>query len=159
MDEDLRFQRRQWRWERVAWVVMAGFVAYSLAGGFGGGGLLSDTEAATADGSVRIRYERFARQLTPNTVEITVRQPSDGRPAQIHLSGDYLRTMAVKSAVPEPDESAAAENGYRFSFKRLPGAVETKIQLELEPRKVGSVDGSLAVNSGERLAIKQFVFP
>lgn len=159
MDEDLRFQRRQWRWERVAWLAMAGLVAYALAGGFGGGGPLSDTEATSPDSSVRIRYERFARQLTPNTLEITVRQPSDGRPAQLHLSGDYLRTMTVKSAVPEPDESAAAENGYRFSFKRLPGAVETKIQLELEPQKVGSVEGSLTVNNGERLAIKQFVFP
>jgi hypothetical protein len=159
LDEDLRFQRRQWQWERIAWLVMAGFVAYSLAGGFGGGGPLSSANVASADGTVRVHYERFARQLTPNSVHVTVRQPPDGRPAQIHLSGDYLSSMTVKSAVPEPDTTTVAENGYLFAFKRLPGVVETKIDLQLEPQEIGSVQGWLTINNGERLAIKQFVFP
>ena len=159
LDEDLHFQRRQWRWERIAWVAMGGLIAYSLAGGFGGGGPLSSTDAVTADGSVRVHYERFARQLTPNSVDITVRQPPDGRPAQIQLSGDYLSSVTVKSAVPQPDTSFAAENGYLFAFKRLSGVVETKVELQLEPQKIGSVEGWLVVNNGERLAIKQFVFP
>ena len=159
LDEDLRFQRRQWQLERVAWVVIAGLIAYALAGGFGGGGPLSSTEAVTADGSAQVHYERFARQLTPNSVEITVRQPPDGRPAQIHLSGEYLSSVAVKSTVPQPDTSSAAENGYLFAFKRLPGVSEIRIELQLEPQKIGSAEGWLTVNNGERLAIKQFVFP
>lgn len=159
LDEDLRFQRRQWQLERGAWVAIAGLIAYALAGGFGGGGPLSTTEAVSADGSARVHYERFARQLTPSNVEITVRQPPDGRPAQIHLSGEYLSSVAVKSTVPPPDTSSAAENGYLFAFKRLPGAGEIKIELQLEPQKIGSAEGWLTVNNGERLAIKQFVFP
>ncbi len=159
LDEDLRFQRRQWQLERVAWLGMAGLVAYSLAGGLGGGGPLSSTNTVSADGSVRVHYERFARQLTPNSVEITIRQPPDGRPAQIHLSGDYLNAVTVRSTIPQLDTGTAAENGYLFAFKRLPGVVETKVALQLEPQKIGSVEGWLAVNNGERLAIKQFVFP
>lgn len=159
LDEDLRFQHRQWQVERVAWVAIAGLIAYSLAGGFGGGGPLSSTDAVTADGSARVHYERFARQLTPNSIEIMVRQPPDGRPTQIHLSGDYLSAVTVKSAVPQPDTSTAAENGHLFAFKRLPGVVETKIEMQLEPQKIGSATGWLAVNNGERLPIKQFVFP
>lgn len=138
---------------------MAVLICYALAGGFGGGGPLSSTDVVTADGSARVRYERFARQLTPNSVEITVRQPPDGRPAQIHLSGEYLSSVAVKSTVPQPDTSTAAENGFLFAFKRLPGVVETRIELQLEPQKIGSAEGWLSVNNGERLAIKQFVFP
>jgi len=159
LDEDLSFQRRQWRLERVAWWSMAGLVAYALAGGFGGGGPLSSTDVVSADGSVRLHYERFARQLTPNSVEITVHQPPDGRPAHIYLSGEYFSSVAVKSTVPQPDTSTAAENGYVFAFKRLPGVIETKIDLQLEPQKIGSAEGWLTVNNGERLAIKQFVFP
>ena len=140
-------------------MALGGIIAYALAGGFGGGGPLSSAEVVTADGSARVHYERFARQLTPNNVEITVRQPADGRPAQIHLSGEYLSRVAVRSTVPQPDTSSAAENGYLFAFKRLPGAGEIKIELQLEPQKIGSAEGWLTVNNGQRLAIKQFVFP
>ncbi len=159
LHEDFRFQRRQWQVERVGWVAIAGLIAYALAGGLGGGGPLSSTDAVTADGSARVHYQRFARQLTPNSVEVTVRQPPDGRPAHLHLSGDYLGSVTVKSTVPQPDTITAAEDGYVFAFKRLPGVIETKIDLQLEPQKIGSAEGWLTVNNGERLAIKQFVFP
>ena len=159
LDDDLPFQRKQWQLERIAWYVMCALVAYSLAGGFGGGGPLSTAEAVSKDGSVRVHYEKFARQLTPNSVEITAKQAPDGRDIQIHLSGNYLASMTVRSVVPEPSASRAADNGYLFTFGRLPGVAEARIELQLEPQKIGTVEGWLAVNSGERVAIKQFVFP
>ena len=159
LDEDLPFQRKQWQLERIAWWVMGALVAYALAGGFGGGGPLSTAEAVSKDGTVRVRYERFARQLTPNSVEITARQTPDGRDVQIHLSGNYLGSMTVRSVVPEPRASKAADTGHLFAFERMPGVVEANIKLQVEPQKIGTVEGWLAVNNGERLAIKQFVFP
>ena len=159
LDEDLPFQRKQWLVERIGWLVMGALVAYSLAGGLGSGGPLSTTEAVSKDGTVRVHYEKFARQLTPISLEITARQAPDGRDLLIHLSGDYLGSMAVRSVVPEPSASRAADNGYLFEFQRLLGVVEAKIELQVEPQKIGTVEGWLAVNNGERLAIKQFVFP
>lgn len=159
LDDDLPFQRKQWQLERIAWYAMCALVAYSLAGGLGGGGPLSTAEAISKDGSVRVHYERFARQLTPNSVEITARQAPDGRDVEIHLSGNFLSSMTVRSVVPEPSASRAADNGYLFAFGRQPGVVETRVELQVEPQKIGAVEGWLAVNAGERLAIKQFVFP
>jgi hypothetical protein len=159
LDEDLPFQRKQWRAERIGWLVMGALIAYSLAGGLGSGGPLSTTEAVSKDGTVRVHYEKYARQLTPNGVEITARQAPDGHDLQIHLSGNYLHAMAVRSVAPEPSASRAADSGYLFTFERLAGVVEAKIEMQVEPQKIGTVEGWLAVNNGERLAIKQFVFP
>ena len=159
MDDDLPFQRKQWQLERIAWLAMGALVVYSLAGGFGGGGPLSTAEAVSKDGRVQVVYEKFTRQMTPNSVEITARQGADGSDLLIQLSGNYLGVMSVRSVVPEPKTSKAADNGYLFAFERLPGVVETKIELQVEPQKVGAVEGWIVVNNGERLAIKQFVFP
>jgi hypothetical protein len=159
LDEDLPFQRKQWQLERIAWLAMGGLVVYSLAGGLGGGGPLSTAEAVSKDGTVRVQYEKFARQLTANSVEITASPTPAGRDVEIHLSGGFMGSMTVRSIVPEPIASRAAENGYLFAFGRLPGVVEAKIELQVEPQKIGTVEGWLAVNNGERLAIKQFVFP
>ena len=159
LDSELPFQRKQWLIERIGWAVMAVLILYALAGGLGGGGPLSSAEVVAVDGSARVRYEKFARQLTPNTVEISVTQPPDGRPAQLHVSGSYLTSMAVKSITPQPDATTVAENGYVFVFKRASGAGVTKLHLQLEPLQIGSAKGWLIINNGEKLAINQFVFP
>jgi hypothetical protein len=159
LDEDLPFQRKQWRAERIGWLVLGALIAYALAGGLGGGGPLSTAEAVSTDGAVRVHYEKFARQLTPISIEITATQAPDGRDVQLHLSGNYLRSMAVRSVAPEPRASRATDSGYLFTFERLPGVVEAKIELQVEPQKIGTIEGWLVVNNGERLAIKQFVFP
>lgn len=159
LDSELRFQRKQWRVERIGWTVMALLILYALAGGFGGGGPLSTAEVVAADGSARVRYERFARQQTPNSVEISLTQAPDGRPTRLYVSGSYLSSMTVRSMVPGPDAMTLADKGYAWVFKRLSGVVDTKIQLHLEPQQIGTVEGWLVVNDGERLAIKQFVFP
>ena len=76
---------------------MAGLLLYALAGGLGGGGPLSTAEVVAADGSARVRYERFARQHTPNSVEISLTQVPDGRPTRLYVSGSYLSSMMVRS--------------------------------------------------------------
>ncbi len=159
LDSELPFQRKQWRIEHIGWIAMAGLMLYALAGGLGGGGPLSTAEVAAADGGARVRYERFARQLTPNTVEISATQPPDGRPAQLYVSGSFLKSIAVKSIIPQPDATTVADNGYMFVFKRSSGVAHTKIQLHLEPQEIGPVEGWLVINDGQRLAIKQFVLP
>lgn len=158
LDAELRFQRKQWRIERIGWVAMAALIVYSLAGGLGGGGPLSSTEAVAADGTARVRYEKFARQLTANSVEVSLTQRPDGS-AQVQLSEGLLGSMTVKSIVPAPDVTTVAADGYMFIFKRLPGVANSKIRLQLEPQQIGAVEGWLVVGGGERLAIKQFVFP
>jgi hypothetical protein len=159
LDSELPFQRKQWRNERIGWAAMTVLILYALAGGLGGGGPLSNAEAVAVDGSAHVRYEKLARQLAPTSIDISVTQPPDGRPAQIHVSASYLSSMTVRSIVPEPDAMTVADNGYVFVFKRLSGVTDSKIHLQLEPQQMGAAKGWLVINNGEKLAIKQFVFP
>lgn len=159
IDQDLRFQRKQWRAERIGWVAMAVLIVCALAGFFGGGGPLAGASSIAGDGSARLSHDRFARFLTPTTVEITVAHPPSARPLHLRVSESYLSSMLVRSITPQPDTVAFADRAYLFAFERLPGATEAKIRLHLEPQAIGSLEGWAVVDNGAPLPIKHFIFP
>lgn len=159
VEEDLPFQRKQWRVERAGWVVMTALIIGAVAGLFGGGGPLSSATASAPDGRVRVEHQRFARMLAPTSIEITVAAPASGRPLHVRINESYLGAMSVRSITPEPNSMTFADQVLVLAFERLTGASEAKVRLQVEPQKIGSVEGSVTVDSGAPLRFKQFIFP
>ena len=157
-DEDLRFQRRQWRVERIGWATMTVIIVAALAGFFGDGPL-SRVTSMTSDGAIRVRYERFVRFSAPTTLEIHVAPSASGRPIHLRVSANYLSDMTPRSIAPHVSATSLADQDYVFSFNHLPSTVESKVELQLEPKAIGLVEGWVAVNDGTRLFIKQFIYP
>jgi hypothetical protein len=60
--ESLSLQRREWRVDRVGWVVMGLILVAGLLGVWGGG-LLGSVTATGSDGRVLVDYDRFVRNL------------------------------------------------------------------------------------------------
>ena len=145
LDSELRFQHKQVAHRAYRMDSNGGAHPLCTRWRLGGGGPLSNAEAVAVDGSARVRYEKFARQLTPTTVEINVTQPPDGRPTQIHVEGSYLSSTTLKLIIPEPDTTTIADNGYVFGFKRSAGVADTKIRLQLEPQRIGPLKGCLVI--------------
>lgn len=159
IDEDLQFQRKQWRAERIGWAVMTLLIVAALAGAFGGGGPLSSATSATPDGRVRVKHERFARVLNPMSVEISVAQPAGARPLQIRISESYIGAMSVRSITPEPNSTALTDQMVVLVFDRSSAAGDVKVRLDLEPQTIGSVEGSVVVDGGAPLRFSHFIFP
>ena len=157
IDEDMPFQRRQWRVERIGWVLMTVLIVGALAGLCGGGGPLATTTTASADGGLRIKHERFARQLASTVLEITAQRANE-RSLQVQISKSYLNAMAVQSITPEPDSMTSANGAAVLTFARAP-AGEAKIRLKLEPHTAGTLEGWAVVDQGARVQFKHFIFP
>ncbi|MGN6599453.1 MAG: hypothetical protein ACTHMW_09285 [Actinomycetes bacterium] len=108
LDQDLRFQRREWRIERVAWWLALLVIVAALAGLFSNGPL-SNTSAASPSGDLRVDYQRFARHLGQNSLSITV-QPTafhDGV-ATIVLDSSIAATLQITSISPQPQSMSSA---------------------------------------------------
>ncbi|MEP7151377.1 MAG: hypothetical protein ABI856_06680, partial [Nitrospira sp.] len=60
IEQDLPFQYRQWRLERIGQVLLACCIVAALLGLFGHNPL-STTTGQTSDGRLSIHYDRFAR--------------------------------------------------------------------------------------------------
>jgi hypothetical protein len=159
IEEDLPFQRKQWRVERIGWAVMILLILAALAGAFGGGGPLSSATSATPDSRVRVKHERFARVLAPMSVEITVAQPAGARSLQIRISESYMGAMSVRSIIPEPNSTALADQMVVLAFDPSSAAGDIKVRLGLEPQTIGSVKGTVVVDGGAPLRFGHFIFP
>lgn len=159
LDEDMRFQHRQWRAERIGWIAMVAIILAALAGVFGGGGPLSRTSASSADGNSEVQYARLTRHTTPATLDINVASADAAGRVRLRVSSEYLETMNVRSIVPPPISTVLGDRQYIFVFERSAAASAAKIRLELEPTALGAKNGWIAINDGAPISFAQFIYP
>ncbi len=67
--EDLEFQRRWWRFERIVWIFFTLLIVCDLLGLFGRGPL-AKAQLHSSDGALNVRYERIERTGTPSMMVI-----------------------------------------------------------------------------------------
>ncbi len=112
-DEDLVYQRRFWKLERIAWVGYALVLAIALAGLTGAGGPLSHATVRTPYGD--IEYPRVARWQTTDTMIVRF-SPASGDTAELMVAQRFLDTFEIKSIQPAPVSAVATGDGVRYAF-------------------------------------------
>ena len=154
VNEDLVFQRKEWRFQRIGWVVMLLITAAALAGAFGRGPL-AHTQNSASDQSFRIEYDRIVRHYSNNIFEIRIEQP----PADsvgIWFDSEFLSGLDLKEIVPEPISSATGRGRVIYYFRVQPGA---HISFHYEPDKFGRRNGTMGIEHRASVRLSQFVFP
>ena len=129
--EDLAFQRRWWKFERGVWVVFGLILLADALGGFGRGPL-SKAERQTADGAMKVKYERVERAGTPSVMSLEF-QPQAVRNGQLELfvSNTLLRQIGAQRIIPQPSSSSLSEGGVTYTFPVQ--AAPAIVQFALEP--------------------------
>ncbi len=155
--QDLAFQRREWALQRVLWVAIAVLLLAGLAGLFGSGPL---SHAETGTAALSLEYERLARLYTPSELKVRIGPgaATDGT-VVLWLDRAFLDTNKLEAVLPEPeDEEAGGERViYRFAVAEPGSPIE--VTFELEPERVGRVEGRVGLVEGPELAFGQFVYP
>jgi hypothetical protein len=157
LTEDLEFERREWRVQRVAWAVMALVVAAGLLGVFGGAGYVSSRTISTADGALKIIYNRFERYQAPSTLRVELR-PSDQPAARLWISGQYLKTVKVEAIVPPPEGIDVQAGGSVFVFA-VPRNEPFVVVFYLQTDQRGSSPIRMRLNEGPILEASHWVYP
>jgi hypothetical protein len=155
LPEDMEFQRREWRTQRVAWCVMIVIVGLAVAGVFGGGPLARAT-AGERDGTLWAEYERFARLNT--TSDLRVHLTPSGDSTQLWIGRAYQDRMRLEMIVPEPVSSRVTPDRIIHTFDTQPGEPVT-ITLQMKTASPGTVQGRLGVVGGAELVLSNFVYP
>src|SRR5688572_20481984 len=70
--QDMEFQQREWRVQKLGWILMFLFIAAAVAGAFGAGPV-SNATAGEQGSAVWVDYERFGRRGGPLTLRIHAR--------------------------------------------------------------------------------------
>jgi hypothetical protein len=154
INEDLRHERREWGVQRVAWILLYLLLA-AIALGLFGNGPLSKTVIGTDDAPL-LEYERFMRHRSPDTLRVTA-VPSGGK-VTVALGRRYLQRIAIQQIEPVPERVVAGVDATQFIFSAV-STQAVEVLFEIRPDRVGSADGWIAVNGGERHRFSQFVYP
>lgn len=128
--ENLVFQRRWWRFERIIWPIFLLIVLLDLLGGLGHG-WLAKAKATTPDGALTLDYERIERANTPSTMTLHF-SPAAVRDGQIKVfvSDSVVQELGAQRIAPQPAVSAVGEDGINYTFPATVGPAEVQIQLQ-----------------------------
>jgi hypothetical protein len=155
--QDLDFQAREWRFQRIGWVGMLVVVVAALLGAFATGPLSRSVERA-GDESLTVSFERFTRFGAPSELVIDVPPDAVGDEARVAISRDYLTAFQVQAVSPEPDVVRTRGDTlvYAFDVDRGSG-LEATFNLQADERWLKSAE--VRVPGRAPVSFDQLVYP
>lgn len=158
--QDLEFQKKSWKVQRIAWKVMLGIAVLALFGLFGSGPLSSASTGA-AESGVTAKYERFIRAGGEHSLALVI-SPAMIAPdssATVWISSNWLAGNQVLEVTPRPESEAILPDrvAYRFSVAEPASPIEVRFTLQAKRaglrRWRGGLDGT------DPLSFTQFAYP
>jgi hypothetical protein len=155
IDEDLVFQHRNWRVQRIGWAVLGLLVVAGLAGLLGPGPL-SNVNARAGD-RLQVDYERFVRHGAQSEIRVTVRRPPPGH-VRIAISRDHLDQLNLERVRPSPTEVRSSGEDTVYVFGHA-GSESMQATFVIQPEELGSHVARVATEDGSSVTIRQFTYP
>jgi hypothetical protein len=155
--EDLEFQRHWWRFEKAAWFLLVIVLIADALGAFGRGWLAS-AERRTADGTLRLRYERIERTGTPSemTIEFGPSAIHDQK-VQLFSSETIVKELGAQRIIPQPTLSEIGPGGITYTFPAT-GSPST-VSIALQPSFPGIHHLELRVPGSQPVRSRIVVLP
>ena len=155
--EDLEFQRKWWRFEKIIWPILALLVLVDMLGGFGRG-WLAKAKTSTPDHAMTVDYEHVVRTGTPSIMLFSFGDAAihDGK-ITLYLSESVVKQLGAQRIAPQPLISTIGDGGitYVISGTRSPASV----QIQLQPSFPGMHKFRAQVEGSPPIQGSVFVMP
>jgi hypothetical protein len=128
--ENLEFQRKWWRFERVVWSFFLVVLICDVCGLFGRG-WLAKASRVTKDRALALKYERIERASTPSimTLEFANNAIENGQ-IRLFVSDSIVKPLGAQRISPQPEQSSIGENGITYTFPATKAPASVQIALE-----------------------------
>lgn len=153
--EDVAFERRAWRVQRVGWGLMVLLILAAVAGLLGGGPL-ARAEASAA--GLAVEYERFCRNGGDCVLELRVDATGEGA-ARVWFARDYLARFELLDVVPAPERVESNARVVRMTFDALEAGDPVHVRIRARPRALGRVEGAIGVDGGGQVRFTHLSYP
>jgi hypothetical protein len=157
VDQDLDFQRKDWRFERIGWGAML-LIGIAAVGGVFGHGPLSNATASADDGSLRIEYQRFERHGAASELTVFLRRGASTDSSVLLWIGDeFLRSVHLEQIVPMPERQTSL--GDRTLYEVAMRSDTSRVSFHVTPQTIGARTLELGIAGRATLSRPQFVYP
>lgn len=128
--EDLEFQRKWWRFERVIWTVFLAIILCDVLGMFGKG-WLSKAVRVSPDQAMTLNFERIERANTPSSMTLTFGTSAiHGGRIRVFVSDSVVRLLGAQRISPQPLDSTIGGGGITYTFPATQGPAAVEIMLQ-----------------------------
>lgn len=158
LDQDLDFEERQWKVQRVGWAIGALLIVAALVGVFGSGPLSSAT--AGNDQSLVVHHERFIRHTGDGDITLVIAgdQAVAGE-VEFWVDANWLGAIQILGISPEPVDVRADGDRQIYVFAVDDPAQAFEVSIRFTPRQMGFVRAEFGVNDGAAVSFTQFSYP
>lgn len=157
--QDLEFQRRAWKVQRISWLGLGLILLGALAGVFGSGPLSQGIVSSQND-SLQLEYDRFGRFQAPAKLNIVLGAGTEQNgQVKVWLSRSYLEKTEVQQISPQPDWVEASPDRLTYVFHTNTRDRPTAVTFYLQPEQVGWQTAEIGVTSGPTLKFNQVIYP
>lgn len=156
VNEDMEKQLKDWRFERIGWFFLLVLVGCALAGFFSKGPF-SSVESQTANGELKVKFERFTRNGAQDNFLIT----STGPPKEIRylvLGGELLEGMSIESLNPQPAPLRSEGRDLVIPMKSDNDGIAT-LYITMRSNGIGFYKGYVRPLRGDEISISKFIYP
>ena len=153
--EDLEFQRRWWRFERIVWIAFALIVLLDLLGVFGKGYF---AKGHIHQGPVEVKFERVERLGTPSIMTIHFAPEAIHRgTVQLWVSESVVGDLGNRRIIPQPESSTVGNSGVSYIFPASGG--RSSVLFALQPASPGVFRFALRVPGVNEIRSRVVVMP
>jgi hypothetical protein len=158
IDEDLEYQRRAWRFQRIGWIAIGLALIGALLGLFGKGPL-SRSVATDPENRFAVEYDRIARYESPFRLVIQLQPiPESSQTARLWIDRQYAQSLRIEQITPEADRTELTADGFVYMF-HMSGGQSSTITMTGTMQHVGWVQGRLGTGPRDAVVFQQFAFP
>lgn len=158
LDQDEDSNRREWRFERAGWLLLATLVVAGLAGAFGDGPL-TQREARADDGRTVVRYDRVVRVGAESMLSVIVTPGGPGDTVvTLSLDRAFVERAGVERVSPEPVEVRGTTTRLEYDFRLAADRSPLRADFVFSPTGPGRQRATVGTASGS-LVIPQIVLP
>lgn len=154
--EDMTYQLKVWRFERIGWYVLVLLVVLGLVGVFSRG-VISSQDVRSDDGKLRVEYEMFHRNGSVNSMKIAVNATPDSA-VELELAGQLLEGFSIETLQPEPLRSRSSSEGIRL-WLQTDHDGEAMLYITLRGDGLGFFRTQVSPPGGNGVKLVQFIFP
>lgn len=155
IEEDMAFQRRSWRVQRIGWAAMVLALCLAAAGFFSVGPLSTGT-FESPDGRLAVEAGRSLRNGATATFRLRIAPAS--AETELRIDSSFLRDFLVDAMQPAPVRSSGSPEHVSLVFAAPPDGSALVVTLTVRPDTVGWIRTGFSVGPSAA-EVGQLVYP
>jgi hypothetical protein len=156
--EDLVFERRMWRFERIGWLAMLALLIAAATGLLGGSGPLSRDVVSAEGGKLTASYASYARVRAPENVVVQLADMPAGE-FRVWIDRDAVEAVEPDTIQPTPSAVEVDADRHVFVFRGGDRPGPRQVRFDFKPTRMGRARTHLGLVGGPEVALRQLVYP